>query len=102
MEEQGLIEHAPEDSLRKRFVATAPGRERVAADEEKVAALRVRLEALAKTEEMTDPAPVRRAMHSIKSAVVDRLSHSAADRETILRIAEILDEATRQIERIEL
>jgi hypothetical protein len=63
--------------------------------------LRARLEALAQAREKTDPAPVRRAMHSMKTALFDRLSQEGVSRETVLAVAEIIDEAARKIERIE-
>ena len=40
-------------------------------------------------------------MQNLKTAVFDRLSVEGADREFILRVAEAIDEATRNIERIE-
>ncbi len=101
MEEQGLIAPAEAENTRKSYTLTPEGQQRVADDAEVIKALRARLASLAEAREKADPAPVRRAMHSLKSALLDRLSQDGAGRETVLAIADIIDEATRKIERIE-
>lgn len=101
MEEQGVIAVGEAESSRKSYTATDEGRRQLAELGDTVAKLRQRLEALAVAREKTDPAPVRRAMHSMKTALFDRLSAEGVSRETILAVAEIIDEAARKIERIE-
>jgi len=101
MEEQGVIAPSAAEGSRKSYEATDEGHRQLAAQAETVAALRERLSALAEVRERTDPAPIRRAMHSMKTALFDRLSQHGADRATVLAIAEIIDEAARRIERIE-
>lgn len=101
MEEQGVIAAATIEGSRKAYAATADGERQIAEQQETVDQLRQRLEALASARKRTDPAPVRRAMHSMKTALFDRLSQEGASRETVLAIAEIIDEAARKIERIE-
>lgn len=101
MEEQGVIVAAEAAGSRKSYEATEEGRRQLAEQSDAVATLRARLEALAQAREKTDPAPVRRAMHSMKTALFDRLSQDGVSRETVLAIAEIIDEAARKIERIE-
>jgi DNA-binding PadR family transcriptional regulator len=101
MEEAGLIAPAVEEGARKSYQATEQGRVQAEADTEKAAALKERLSALAEAREKVDPAPVRRAMHALKTAMFDRLSKEGTDRDIILQIADALDEATRKIERIE-
>lgn len=101
MEEAGLIAAAGEESARKSYEATGQGRAQAETDAEKAAALRARLSALAEARERVDPAPVRRAMHNLKTAVFDRLMAEEADRAFVLQVAEAIDEATRKIERIE-
>lgn len=101
MEEQGVIAAQQEDGSRKAYLATDEGRGQLQSQAEAVTALRARLEALAQAREKTDPAPVRRAMHSMKTALFDRLSADGVTRETVLAVAEIIDEAARKIERIE-
>lgn len=101
MEEQGVIAARDAEGSRKAYAATEEGERQLAAQADLVTALRQRLASLAEAREKTDPAPVRRAMHSMKTALFDRLSQEGASRETVLAIAEIIDEATRKIERIE-
>lgn len=103
MEESGVIAQVAGESARKAFEATALGQQQVADSAEQIATLRARLESLADARERADPAPVRRALHNLRTAVIDRLTQSAkADRAQILQIADLIDETTRQIERLEL
>lgn len=101
MEEAGLIAATAEEGARKSYEVTGEGRTQAEADAEKAVLLKARLSALAEARDRVDPAPVRRAIHALRTAVHDRLSKDGADREIILQIADALDEATRKIERIE-
>jgi len=101
MEEAGLIAPVVGDSARKAFDLTDEGRARAQSDEGKAAELKERLTALAAQRDKVDPAPVRRAFHALKTSVFDRLSQEGADRDLILQVADVIDEATRKIERIE-
>ena len=101
MEEQGVIAPVEAEGSRRAFAITDAGKSQLAAQAELVAGLRQRLASLAAAREKTDPAPVRRAMHSMKTALFDRLSQEGVDRQTVLAIAEIIDEAARKIERVE-
>jgi DNA-binding PadR family transcriptional regulator len=101
MEEQGVIAAQDAGASRKAYGATDEGQTQLARQAEAVAALRQRLEAMARQREKTDPAPVRRAMHSMKTALFDRLNQEGVGRETVLAVAEIIDDAARKIERIE-
>ena len=101
MEEQGVIAAREAEGSRKSYAATEEGQRQLSEQGEAVTLLRQRLSALAEAREKTDPAPVRRAMHSMKTALFDRLSQDGVSRETVLAIAEIIDEAARKIERIE-
>lgn len=101
MEEAGLIAATNPEGPRKAYEATEAGRAQAAADEDRVVKLTARLSALAQARELVDPAPVRRAMHALKTAMFDRLSKEGTDRDVILQIADAIDEATRKIERIE-
>lgn len=101
MEESGLIAPVAEETARKAFEVTEEGRAKVEADADKAAELKERLTALAARRDRVDPAPVRRAFHALKTSVFDRLLQDGADRELILKVADVIDEATRKIERIE-
>lgn len=100
MEESGLIAVVEDDSTRKSYAVTDEGQAQVEADAERIATLKSRLESLAAARDKVDPAPVRRAVHALKTAVFDRLSQDGADRDLVLQIADAIDEATRKIERI--
>lgn len=101
MEEAGLIAADTSESTRKSYGATEQGRKQADADAEKATELMARLTAMAAQADKVDPAPVRRAMHALKTAMFDRLSGENASRELILAVADAIDEATRKIERIE-
>jgi DNA-binding PadR family transcriptional regulator len=101
MEEQGVIGVTDAQASRKSYALTEEGRAQLAALGSDVDRLRKRLTDLAEARERIDPAPVRRALHSLRTAVFDRLSDKDADRARILEIAEIIDEAARKIERSE-
>ncbi|WP_260922237.1 PadR family transcriptional regulator [Novosphingobium sp. 9] len=102
MEESGLIAQVQGEGARKAFDVTDEGRAQVMTDEKKAAELRARLESMASVRAQVDPAPVRRAIHGLRSAVIERLSKGEPDRETILQIAEAIDEVTRRIERLDV
>lgn len=101
MEDAGLIAPVADQTARKAFEATAEGRAKAEEDASKASSLKERLAALADHRDKVDPAPVRRAMHALKTAMFDRLSQEGADRALILQVADAIDEATRKIERIE-
>ena len=100
MEESGLIAIADEQSARKSYRLTPEGHQRAEAEGEQVQALRARLEAMANAKERTDPAPVRRAMQNLKSAVMGRLSHEEVSQELLFQIVDAIDDAARKIERM--
>ena len=95
-----LIVEQPGDGPRKLFGMTPGG---VSVLEEKrndlLDALG-RLDMLAKRAERTDGAPIRRAMDNLKMALHNRLSSDAADADTILNVAALIDEAAGKIERL--
>lgn len=101
MEEAGLLEGVQEGA-RKNYRATEEGKAHIAANADAVAKLQARLASLAEVRERTDGAPIRRAMQNLKTAIFDRLSQDQVDRETILRVAGFIDDAARNIERIDV
>ncbi|MYL98011.1 PadR family transcriptional regulator [Novosphingobium sp. FGD1] len=101
MEEAGLIAPVAGETTRRAFEATEDGRARALADAERAGELKARLSALAARRDKVDAAPVRRAMHALKTAVFDRLSQDETGRDLILKVADAIDEATRKIERID-
>ena len=59
-----------------------------------------RLDGLAQQAERADPAPVRRAMGNLKSALMTRLSTGDVNQDTLNAIVDKLDAAARDIERM--
>ncbi|MBH0113517.1 PadR family transcriptional regulator [Novosphingobium sp. YJ-S2-02] len=100
MEEAELIAVEPDQTARKAYGVTEKGREQVGRDEARADELRGRLRALAQRRDQTDPAPVRRAVQALRTAIHNRLSQAEANEELVFAIADALDEATRKIERI--
>ena len=101
------VAKATSDQLRQDTQAyyrkiTAEGEARIADEADTVAALQARLTSMAVMRERTDAAPVRRAMQNLKTAIFDRLSQDRVDREMVLRVAELIDDAARKIERIDV
>ena len=101
MEESGLIAIVEDDSARKSYRLTAEGEQRLDSEKETVEDLRRRLETLANAQERADPAPVRRAMLNLKSAVLNRLSQDEVSKDVLFQIVDAIDDAARKIERIE-
>jgi DNA-binding PadR family transcriptional regulator len=99
LKDLGLVTEAESDQTRRTFAITAQGRAQLAENAAIVAALLQRLGAAAAVRERTDAAPVRRAMQSLKSALLDKLANDVP-RETVLDIATLIDEAAQKIERL--
>lgn len=102
MEEQGLIALADGETARKSYEVTEAGRKHLEEQAQIVQLLRQRLASLAEAQDRADPAPLRRAVAGLKMAIHDHLGKSGGDRSAVLAIADIIDEAARKIERIEL
>lgn len=101
MEESGLIAIVDEGSARKSYRLTSEGEQRAESERDQSAALRAKLEAIASAQERTDPAPVRRAMQNLKSAVLGRLSQEDVSQELLFQIVDAIDDAARNIERMD-
>lgn len=98
--DMGLSEEQASEGPRKLMGITEAGRQHLTERADEVEVAMARLTALARLSERTDAAPVRRAMHNLRTALQDRLSHEGATRETQLEVARILDEAASRIERL--
>ncbi|MCM2291957.1 PadR family transcriptional regulator [Allorhizobium sp. BGMRC 0089] len=95
-----LAEEQSQEGPRKLLTITEAGRQHLEEHADEVATAMARLAALAKMSERTDAAPIRRAMHNLKTALHTRLTEDGTSRETQLEIARILDEAASKIERL--
>lgn len=98
--DMGLSEEQASEGPRKLMGITEAGRQHLSERADEVEVAMARLTALARLSERTDAAPVRRAMHNLRTALQDRLSQEGATRETQLEVARILDEAAGKIERL--
>lgn len=95
-----VAEEAQEGSKRRRYALTEAGRAELAGQAELLAALLARLAAMAEVAGRSDNAPVRRAVHNLRSAVVERLERAGASDDLAFDVAKIIDEATQKIERL--
>lgn len=98
--DEGLIAEATGEGPRRAFAATDAGKVEAAAQAEAIAAIIARLQALAEASSREASPPVLRAMANLRMALKSRVFAKAFDEATAHRIADILDEAARQIERL--
>jgi DNA-binding PadR family transcriptional regulator len=100
LQDLNQIEGTGPEGNRKAFSITADGTAELAANAERVKTLFERLTALAGTEERGDSAPVRRAMHNLRTALRLQFERPGTARERWHAIAAILDEAAQRIDRV--
>ena len=100
--DMGLVEEVVGEAAgsRRNFALTDAGRTELAAQQAIADAAFQRLSDMAGETRRTDPAPVRRAMMNLRTAAIQRLTSGEGGNEVAFRIAEILDEAARTIERL--
>lgn len=99
--DMGLVaETDAREGSRRQYALTAEGEAELAANRERVEALAARLAELAELAGRTDGAPVRRAIHNLRGAVVERLAREGTPPELVYDVAAILDEAAQKIERL--
>ncbi len=100
--DMGLVEEVASEASgsRRNFALTDAGRAELAAQRAVADAAFQRLSDMAGETRRTDPAPVRRAMMNLRTAAIQRLTSGEGGNEIAFRIAEILDEAARTIERL--
>lgn len=97
-----LTEQAPaadHGGGRKAFAITDAGKSQLTEHAATVTALLERLGAAADLRERTDATPVRRAMHNLKSVLMDKLA-DRSDKDMVLKAVALLDEAAQKIERL--
>ena len=100
LEDSGHIIDAGGEGKRRSFTLTDEGRTELAEKADTLTAALARLDGLAQQAERADPAPVRRAMGNLKSALMTRLSTGDVNQETLNAIVDTLDAAARDIERM--
>ena len=99
LRDMNLVGEPDTDNQRKLFSVTPQGRELLAENTKAVEALLQRLRDAGQARERTDAAPVRRAMHNLKSVLFDKLSAGAGEK-TVLEVAALIDEAAQKIEKL--
>ncbi len=100
LEDSGHIIDAGGEGKRRSFTLTDEGRSELADKADTLTAALARLDGLAQQAERADPAPVRRAMGNLKSALMTRLSTGDVTQDTLNAIVDKLDAAARDIERM--
>lgn len=98
--DEGMIAERADDSPRKAFAITAEGEIELASRLAEAEALIARLIALNEQDDARRAPPIARAVGNLFTALRDRATGGDLDRDTILGVAEILDEAARKIERL--
>ena len=99
LDELGHVDEVKEEGARKRFEINDAGRAHLAERREEVDGLMARLASLGERRARSERAPVRRAMASLHMAL--RQALMGGDDALAHDIVDILDEATRKIERLE-
>jgi len=102
LDEMELIAEQASEGARKRFAVTDAGRAHLDEQAETVATLMARLEALAaqRSQGEGEGAPVRRAIHNLRHAVMDRVKRTDASPELLHEIAALIDEVAQKVERL--
>lgn len=99
--EMGLIaEVEGVEGGKRRYALTPEGEAELAQKRESIDALLARLAALGQMEGRPDRAPVHRAVHNLRHAIMERLGRDGASQDLGFEIAALIDEATQKIERL--
>lgn len=98
--DEGAIIEAEGDGPRKAFAVADAGRAELEIRGAEAQSLVERLEGLAQERQRHDSPPIRRAVANLFSALRNRAMAGGFDTETGHKIADILDDAARRIERI--
>jgi DNA-binding PadR family transcriptional regulator len=98
LDELGHIDEVKEEGARKRFAITDAGRAHLAERREEVDALLARLADMGEQSSRGDRAPLKRSIASLFMALRQAMAEGDSDRAHA--IVDILDDATRKIERL--
>lgn len=100
LDELGHIAEARTEGTRRSFSLTDDGRAHLDAHRAEAEAALARLDALGRDRDRLDTGPVSRAMANLHTVLRDRLAGESVERETLLAVAAVLDEAAQRIERL--
>jgi DNA-binding PadR family transcriptional regulator len=98
--DEAAIEQVDEPGVRRAYAITETGRKELDERADDFKAIVDRLTALAQEDERHSAPPLKRALGNLFTAVRQRAMAGGFDRETMLQVAELLDEAARKIERL--
>ncbi|MBE7218517.1 MAG: PadR family transcriptional regulator [Caulobacteraceae bacterium] len=97
--DMGLVAEAPAEGARKPFAVTSEGEAHLADSSGEVEALFRRLDDLAAESRRFDPAPVRRALHNLRSVLHHKMAEGL-NGDRVHEVAALLDACAQQIERL--
>ena len=102
LEDMGFIEtsQASEGTSRKAYAITPEGQAHLAEKAEEADALLSRLREAGERQRNAGGAPISRAVGNLLSALWHRVQRDGLDDETLHKIADVLDEAAKKIERL--
>jgi DNA-binding PadR family transcriptional regulator len=101
LQDMGLIEERATEGTRKAFAVTAEGTAHLEERQEEVEALIARLNEHGEQERRAGGgAPISRAVGNLLSALWHRVQREGMDEATLHKIADILDEAAKKVERM--
>jgi DNA-binding PadR family transcriptional regulator len=97
--EMGLTDEQTAEGARKLFAITESGTIHLETHAADVTAIFARFDALGAMREKTDAMPVRRAMHNLRSVLLNRLG-AGLDNDRMHDAVALIDETARKIERL--
>lgn len=98
--DEGAVEEQAGEGARKVFALSASGSAELAERSDEAKALVERLEALGEADSRHRSPQIARAVGNLFTALRQRAAAGDFDRETMLAVADILDDAARRIERL--
>lgn len=98
--DEGLIAEEPGEGSRRAFAATAAGQAEIAKEAATIEAIMARLRSQGEASEREASPSIMRAMANLKLALRSRVFAAVFNEQVAHQIADILDEAARQIERV--
>ncbi|WP_343519460.1 PadR family transcriptional regulator [Sphingomonas sp.] len=98
--EMDHIEEQAAEGAKKLYAITPAGQAHLEENAEQVTLLMGKLAELGTVRERTRGGPVRRAMGNLKVVIQSRLAHDEVDADLLHKVAEIIDEAARKVERL--
>lgn len=99
-DEEAILEISELDRSRKMFGVTPKGTRELEERADEAAKLIARLKALGAEDEPRKAPPIARAVGNLFAALRHRAADGDFDRDTVHKVAEILDEAAQKIERL--